>query len=133
MVVIAAHFGQSGPNPADVNGDGVVDILDLVVVAGLFDDTAAAPSAQAPNTLSAVVVQRWLTDAKSLAVRDPILQRGILVLEQLLVSLTPTKTVLLANYPNPFNPETWIPYRLAEDADVKLTIYDQSGHGCPHD
>ena len=34
---------------------------------------------------------------------------------------------LLANYPNPFNPETWIPYRLAEDANVTLTIYDSSG------
>jgi Leucine-rich repeat (LRR) protein len=39
----------------------------------------------------------------------------------------PTKTELLANYPNPFNPETWIPYRLAEDAFVTLTIYDSSG------
>ena len=39
----------------------------------------------------------------------------------------PTKTELLANYPNPFNPETWIPYRLAEDAFVTLTIYDGSG------
>ncbi len=34
---------------------------------------------------------------------------------------------LLPNYPNPFNLETWIPYRLAEDAFVTLTIYDQSG------
>ena len=34
---------------------------------------------------------------------------------------------MLANYPNPFNPETWIPYRLAADADVKLTIYDANG------
>ena len=36
-------------------------------------------------------------------------------------------TALLRNYPNPFNPETWIPYQLAEDAFVTLTIYDQSG------
>ena len=39
----------------------------------------------------------------------------------------PVKTELLANYPNPFNPETWIPYRLAKDAFVTLTIYDLSG------
>ena len=39
----------------------------------------------------------------------------------------PVKTELLRNYPNPFNPETWIPYRLAEDAFVTLTIYDGSG------
>ncbi len=35
--------------------------------------------------------------------------------------------VLLPNYPNPFNPETWIPYHLATEADVTLTIYDTSG------
>ena len=39
----------------------------------------------------------------------------------------PAETELLPNYPNPFNPETWIPYRLAEDAFVTLTIYDSSG------
>ena len=36
-------------------------------------------------------------------------------------------TELLPNYPNPFNPETWIPYRLAKDAEVTLTIYDVRG------
>ena len=44
----------------------------------------------------------------------------------LTVSL-PQKTGLLANYPNPFNPETWIPYELATDTDVTLTIYDIKG------
>ena len=39
----------------------------------------------------------------------------------------PTQTVLLANYPNPFNPETWIPYQLAEPSDVKITIYNTHG------
>ncbi|MYE91357.1 T9SS type A sorting domain-containing protein, partial [Candidatus Poribacteria bacterium] len=34
---------------------------------------------------------------------------------------------LLANYPNPFNPETWIPYQLAEPAAVTLAIYDMNG------
>ena len=95
----------------------------------MFDGAAAAPSAQpqVPETLTAVEVQGWLTDARALEVRDAITKRGFVVLEQLLVSLTPTETELLANYPNPFNPETWIPYRLAEDAFVTLTIYDLSG------
>ena len=39
----------------------------------------------------------------------------------------PAQTELLANYPNPFNPETWIPYRLAEDGNVALSIYGASG------
>ena len=39
----------------------------------------------------------------------------------------PDETLLLTNYPNPFNPETWIPYQLAKPADVTLTIYDIRG------
>ena len=39
----------------------------------------------------------------------------------------PTTTQLLANYPNPFNPETWIPFQLSQDAEVRLTIYDVAG------
>ena len=39
----------------------------------------------------------------------------------------PEETLLLANYPNPFNPETWIPYQLATDTDVQLLIYDAHG------
>ena len=37
------------------------------------------------------------------------------------------RTSLLRNYPNPFNPETWIPYQLAEPADVTLTIFGTNG------
>ena len=130
LILIASRLGQSGQNDADVNGDGGVNIMDLLLAAGMFEEAAAAPSAQpqVPETLTAVEIRGWLTDAMSLQVKDPIMNRGIVVLEQLLVSLTPTETELLANYPNPFNPETWIPYRLAEDAFVTLTIYNLSGH-----
>ena len=130
LVVIASELGNAGANLAvDVNGDGTVNVLDLIMVAGMFDGVAAAPSAQpqVPEALAAVEVQDWLTDARALEVRDPIMKRGFVVLEQLLISLTPKETELLSNYPNPFNPETWIPYRLAEDAFVTLTIYDRSG------
>ena len=42
-------------------------------------------------------------------------------------ALTAVETALLPNYPNPFNPETWIPYQLAKPADVALKIYDMRG------
>ena len=41
--------------------------------------------------------------------------------------LRPSQTRVFPNYPNPFNPETWIPYHLAHAADVTLTIYDTKG------
>jgi hypothetical protein len=42
--------------------------------------------------------------------------------------MVPERTVLLPNYPNPFNPETWIPFKLAEGGDVVIRIYDVSGN-----
>ena len=130
LVFVASRLGEQGVDlAADVNGDGVVNILDLVAVAGMFGDAAAAPSlqSQALGALNAADVRRWLTEAASLAVTDAIMKRGIVTLERLAASLKPAETALLANYPNPFNPETWIPYRLAEDAVVTLTIYDANG------
>ena len=55
-------------------------------------------------------------------------KRSLIQLPALVAYEIPTETELLRNYPNPFNPETWIPYRLAEDAFVTLTIYDLNGH-----
>ena len=37
------------------------------------------------------------------------------------------ENALLANFPNPFNPETWIPYQLAKDAEITVTIYASNG------
>ena len=129
LVIVAGRIGQSGPNIADVNGDGVVNIQDLILVAGALGQTLAAPSPH-PASLemfTAADIQEWLAEAQGLDLTDPKLQSGIRFLEQLLSMLVPKETELLHNYPNPFNPETWIPYRLAEDAFVTLTIYDQRG------
>ena len=54
-------------------------------------------------------------------------RRSLIELPELVIYEIPAETKLLANYPNPFNPETWIPYRLASDGYVTLTIYDLSG------
>jgi hypothetical protein len=39
----------------------------------------------------------------------------------------PTEIALLPNYPNPFNPETWIPYQLAKPTEVVMSIYAADG------
>ena len=53
--------------------------------------------------------------------------QAIAVLESTLAAMRPEQTRLLANYPNPFNPETWIPYHLANPSNVQITIYDARG------
>ena len=49
------------------------------------------------------------------------------VLKSILPERLPSQTQLLANYPNPFNPETWIPFELNRDTEVTVTIYDVQG------
>ena len=130
MVLVAAGLGQIGQNAADVNGDGLVNIQDLVLVAGALGTSAAAPSLLHPDsleTLTSADVRQWLSQAQDLTLTDTTSLRGIQFLEQLLASLIPKETALLPNYPNPFNPETWMPYQLAKDADVTLIIYAVNG------
>ena len=129
LVQVAANFGATGENPADVNGDGEVNIQDLVAVAAAFGEEAAAPAAYATSVenLTATEVAQWLQAAQHANLTDPASQRGVEVLKHLLVLLVPKETVLLANYPNPFNPETWIPYQLANPAEVTLRIYAIDG------
>ncbi len=130
LTLVATNFGKTGENVADVNGDGGVNIIDLTLVAAAFGNTASAPvvwgrdSEIAPTRAQ---VEQWLQAARQLNLSDPTFQRGILVLEQLLASLTPKETALLPNYPNPFNPETWIPYQLAQPSDVSISIYAADG------
>ena len=49
------------------------------------------------------------------------------VLKAILPERLPTRTQLLSNYPNSFNPETWIPFKLAQDSTVTAKIYDVTG------
>ena len=129
LVLVSSKFGQSGQNSADVNRDGVVNITDLVLVAGAFSGAAAAPALH-PSALAKLTIsdiQQWLDEAKRLGHTDLTYLRGIVALEQLLIALIPKATALLANYPNPFNPETWIPYQLAKPTEVTLHIYSVNG------
>ena len=132
MVLVAQDFGKpaSRNSRADVNGDGSINILDLVLVAQhLGESTAAAPSSVAIDNLELdpAMIRAWIARAKVEDDGSIAFRQGIENLEQLLASLIPEETALLHNYPNPFNPETWIPYQLAESADVTVRIYAASG------
>ena len=100
-----------------------------MLVAGAFSNAQGAPAIykDAPKIFSASNIQQWLSEARKVNLTDSTFQRGILMLEQFLVVFSVEETRLLSNYPNPFNPETWIPYQLSEPAEVTLRIYSVSG------
>ena len=62
---------------------------------------------------------------------EDISKRQISVLPLVLYRI-PTQTTLLPNYPNPFNPETWIPFRLAKATTISLLIHDIHGNTIRH-
>ncbi len=134
LVLVARDLGFGTPANlrTDVNRDGVINIQDLILVAnhiGESTDTNAAPTilTMENKELTPAVVQTWIDHAKREDDGSPAFRHGIENLEKLLASLIPEKTALLANFPNPFNPETWIPYQLAESADVNISIYSADG------
>lgn len=104
-------------NHTDVNRDGVVNLVDLVMVASRFGEKIVGNPTPNPD-----VNRDGIVDTKDL----------ILITDELPIAAAPAfqlpiTTRLLANYPNPFNPETWIPYQLAKASDVAIHIYAADG------
>ena len=114
----------------DVNGDGTVNVFDLVEIIANRDPGAAGAPTLFGMKMSAAQIDSLQEQIDLLIAtndRSPAALRTLIYLQQLLVTARPEKTLLLANYPNPFNPETWIPYELATDTDVRITIYNTQG------
>lgn len=131
LIAVARDYGKTGDLPTDVNNDNRVDIKDLTEVARAINPNFAAPAVaqEVPHLpFTAQEVQKWIEDAKAQGIDAD----GIAMLERLLQVVLqqtnpPKETVLLANYPNPFNPETWIPYQLATPAEVTVSIHSADG------
>ena len=141
LILVSQQLGKRVPagSPVDVNGDGVVTILDLIGIAQGIGNTTT-PAAPATPTMSLTpslaggkggvnpaIIEMWIAQAQLEDDGSHPFKEGIENLQKLLASLIPEETALLANYPNPFNPETWIPYQLATPAEVTLEIYDMNG------
>ena len=149
LTAVAQSLGQANPiNPrADVNDDGIVNALDLVTVAKNLGKSTPATTVRDPNqdvepkdvplilaapatnvaNLRHETIQGWIDIAQVEDDGSAIFDLGIASLERLLQATVPEKTKLLLNYPNPFNPETWIPYQLAKATDVTVSIYSVNG------
>ena len=120
LVLVAARYGEKvvgnpHPNP-DVNRDGIVDVDDIILITKDMPPVAGAPTLQNIDWQYAYNV-----------LPDIVVEKGIVVLGLLFSTEAPTKTMFLENYPNPFNPETWIPYQLAKPADIVITIHAVDG------
>ena len=134
MILIAQQLGKPVPphSAVDVNGDGTVSILDLILVAQHLGEStaAAAPSILALDDIQGLdpeMIQDWIERAQVENDGSVAFREGIAYLQSLLALFIPEETALLHNYPNPFNPETWIPYQLAEPAEVTVSIYAANG------
>ena len=137
LILVSNNFGEkSAVSPElDVNQDGNIDIIDLLLVAAHFGEFTgtAAPPRPAPLLPKHIdYIQKWLTEARIVNNGSNGFHQGIANLEFLLNSVIPEKSILFPNYPNPFNPETWIPYDLVEDANVRIHIYNLKGESVRH-
>ena len=139
IILVAQNLGQkSPPNPrVDVNKDGQVNILDLVSVAERLGEkvVSAGPSLMdvvkdTPSSpVDVIVVRRALNELEAVPEKSQSVEMTIQFLRLWLenANRSVSETRLLPNYPNPFNPETWIPYQLADAADVSVKIYGVGG------
>ena len=139
IILVAQNLGQKQPsNPrVDVNKDGQVNILDLVFVAERLGEkvVSAAPSLMgivkgSPSSPEdVIVVRRALNELETVSEKSHSVKITVQFLRAWLANANHEvrETRLLPNYPNPFNPETWIPYQLADAADISVEIYDVGG------
>ena len=116
--VVAAMIEETGDTPwqagyrltvVDIKGGRAAAIGDTLEI-----------SVKSPDTSIGVQPLRYTVTPEDVG-------RSRIQLPALVLQEIPAETELLRNYPNPFNPETWIPYQLDAAAEVKLTIYDVKG------
>ena len=137
LMQISQYLGRDAAlSPeSDVNADGTIGILDLILVAQHIGTTTGSAPTLTADRVDAIdnsepiheMIQTWISQAMLQNDGSTVYREAIANLQKLLTTFYPEKTMLLHNYPNPFNPETWIPYQLAKAADVQVTIYAANG------
>ena len=140
LLIVVVHFGESPPtNPrVDINKDGQVNLEDMVRIIEIIEKNQNGAAPPTPNvisnpisTLSAAdidVLYVFYQKIEEISEDTTQIERVRRFLSRLLMPAEgPLQTRLYPNYPNPFNPETWIPYQLAEDAEITIRIYNTEG------
>jgi hypothetical protein len=104
----------------DLNGDGIVDALDVGILAGDFGTSACRSDFNCDG-----VVDEADLDILEQHYRHSC--TGQLISVEEAPEPFPVVTSLSQNYPNPFNPTTEIRFAVAEPGEVVLRIYDIVG------
>jgi len=119
---------------ADVTGDKTISAFDAALILQHIVGLIAKFPAQKPKIAPALNTKseiQLLTEVISELETISLSKEQRIVLEQLKLlvfqKVLPSHTALLPNYPNPFNPETWLPYKLAKAARVVIRIYNIKG------
>ena len=127
ILTVAARYGEpaSAYPRADVNGDATLDLGDMLAVQAARTDVVVGAPAVRQSRVG--LVEGWLREGRRADDGSDVFAKGLPALEGLLAALRPATTALLPNYPNPFNPETWIPFDLADAGEVTIRVYDVAG------
>ncbi len=117
---------QTGQTASDIAGRGSASGRFSLPLLALTGDSYAVGDAfdlrvsDSSGTFGGVRTVRFVLDKESVSA-------GRINVGKLLATAVPTESALLPNYPNPFNPETWIPFDLSEESRVAVTIYNAAG------
>jgi hypothetical protein len=127
----AVSIQDPGEYNPDVDRNGVVNMDDLILVSSHLGE--AYNVSDASQNLSPIAELRRayaLISAAPGESPDVRMLKAYLLKRITSVRATsaPAESWLFPNYPNPFNPDTWIPYQLARPGDVTVSIYNVSGH-----
>ena len=126
---------------ADANGDGVINLDDVFTINDnwkkTLNDSIELPMPNSPiqsqfsNSEMIEIYEKMYfglkTRSRKIGISSELTVMLKKIIDQLRVHSLPAVTKLLNNYPNPFNPETWIPFQLATPQEVSITIYDLKG------
>ena len=127
-VLNAADRNEDGIPDADINIVGRVNATDTY-----FEDTTIFQDIDVASTSFDPLNTRYFyavvpVDAIGIMGRPSIDPDGITpIFNPLDILAAPPQTQLFQSYPNPFNPDVWIPYELGEDASISIEIYNISG------
>jgi hypothetical protein len=122
-------------NAVDVSSAPGILLADDIAEPGMVQIAFAGIDGLNSRTLAEIRFDILADDVSPLALRSvelyssealPLISRCI-NREFTSWAIPPERSALLQNFPNPFNPETWIPYQLREGSEVNIRIYSIAG------